>query len=169
MQELDLSCCHQVTCHHLIAAAAQVATLPKNTTPTVLLTSGQELAWPCLPVLPNMKILNLSHCWRLEQRTLLMWLKLVCPDLLELRAPHCGQLLHIILEIVSSLSNLAVLDLSEREELTDIVGAVTRKRSIQQRSNPRLQNLPAWDPRKQYDFSGSLRELSLRGRSEITG
>lgn len=98
-----------------------------------------------------------------------MWLKLVCPSLQELRAPHCGQLLHIILEIGSSLSNLSVLDLSEVEELTDIVGAVTRIQLIPHGASPRLQNLLTWDPRKQYDVCTSLRVLSLRGRSEITG
>ena len=172
MQELDLSCCHQIACHHLIAAAAQVAAIPKSTTPKAMFSLENE-AWPDFPELIRMENLNLSHCWRVDHKNLLRWLKLVCPNLLELRRKHCGHPLQIILEIGSSLPNLLALDLSEPEELVVTVGAVTRMNAIC--SNYKLQTTRhfdydyiLWDPRKQY-VPNRLRELSLRGRSELTG
>jgi hypothetical protein len=170
MQELDLSCCHQITCHHLIAAAAQVA--PISTTRKVLFASEHEV-WPDFPEFINMEKLNLSRCWRIEHKSLQLWLKLVCPNLRELRAQHCGHPVEIILEIGSSLPNLLVLDLSEPEELVDIVGAVTRTKATcspyrLQATRQSVYDPIQRDPRKE-NISNRLRELSLRGRSEITG
>ncbi|KAG0615275.1 hypothetical protein M758_5G028200 [Ceratodon purpureus] len=171
LKELDFSFCHQITCHHLIAAAAKVATIPMSTSRKALLTIEHEV-WPDLPEFINMEKLNLSYCWRVEHKSLQLWLKLVCPNLLELRAQNCGHPLQMVLEIGPRLPNLLVLDLSEPEELMDIVGAVTRTKS--KCSNSRFQasgqyvyDYIIWDPRKQY-VENRLRELSLRGRSEMT-
>lgn len=169
MQELDLSCCYQITMNHLIAAAVQVPTVPKNKRP---MTSRGIESWPDFPMLQNLRTVNLSHCWRVELTSLLQWLRLVGPNLLELRASHCGQSLHAMLELASSLSNLAVLDLSELEDGTDIVGAATQDHSTSERFDSMLvisEDFFREIPGARLKFGQSLQELSLRGRSELTG
>ncbi|XP_024398316.1 BTB/POZ domain-containing protein FBL11 isoform X3 [Physcomitrium patens] len=161
LKELDLSGCHQITCHHLISAAAQNGMKPKRIAQKTLVTIEQE-TWPELAEFINLETLILSHCWRVEQRNLVTWLNLVCPNLRELRAPHCPQLLQVILEIGSGLPNLSVLDLSVSEELVEIEGVVTRTKStISQRLPLR------WSFGKLHE-TNKLTDLSLRGHSEIT-
>lgn len=78
------------------------------------------------------------------------------------RLSNCPQFQAITIPLVG-LQHLSILDLSVPEEVVEINGAVTRRESILLDISPLF-----WDMSK-FNVENNWVELSLRGRSEITG
>jgi hypothetical protein len=164
VQEVDLSGCQQVTGPLLFWSSAACNLLSKPSRKSNPLFPHKPL-WPDIPCFENLKTFTLSRCWRIQEEDLCEWLAAACPKLLILRLQDCPQL---AISIYTSLSAccplLEVLDLSVTEEIVEMKGAVTVQKSqvlvvypVTHGSYNKSDGLP------------NLKELSLRGRSELSG
>ncbi|KAH9557129.1 hypothetical protein CY35_07G068900 [Sphagnum magellanicum] len=162
-QEVDLSGCQQVTGPLLFWSSAACNLLSKPSRKSNPLFPHKPL-WPDIPCFENLKTFTLSRCWRIQEEDLCEWLAAACPKLLILRLQDCPQL---AISIYTSLSAccplLEVLDLSVTEEIVEMKGAVTVQKSqvlvvypVTHGSYNKSDGLP------------NLKELSLRGRSELS-
>lgn len=161
MQEFDLSGCQQITFDLLLSSSAQAPKFPKYKVLDCPVNRIRK-QWPDIPVFEKLKKLNLSQCWRIDGSLLPFWLRHACPNITELRLSNCPQFQATTIPLVV-LQHLSILDLSVPEEIVEINGAVTRRESVLLDVSPLF-----WDMSK-FNVENNWVELSLRGRSEITG
>jgi hypothetical protein len=164
VQEVDLSGCQQVTGPLLFwSSAACNLELSKPSRISNPLFPHKPL-WPDIPCFENLKTFTLSQCWRIQEEDLCEWLAAACPKLLILRLQDCPQLaISIYISLSACCPLLEVLDLSVTEEIVEMKGAVTV-----QKSQVLVVYPVTHGSYNKSDGLQNLKELSLRGRSELS-
>ncbi len=165
VQEVDLSGCQQVTGPLLFwSSAACNLELSKPSRISNPLFPHKPL-WPDIPCFENLKTFTLSQCWRIQEEDLCEWLAAACPKLLILRLQDCPQIaISIYISLSACCPFLEVLDLSVTEEIVEMKGAVTVQKSQILVVYPVTHVLY-----NKSDGLPNLKELSLHGRSELSG
>ncbi|CAM6032829.1 unnamed protein product [Sphagnum compactum] len=163
-QEVDLSGCQQVTGPLLFWSSAVCnLELSKPSRMSNPLFPHKPL-WPDIPCFENLKTFTLSQCWRIQEEDLCEWLAAACPKLLILRLQDCPQLaISIYISLSACCPLLEVLDLSVTEEIVEMEGAVTV-----QKSQVLVVYPVTHGSYNKSDGLQNLKELSLRGRSELS-